>query len=70
MFSLTDAGINAFDLHNSRKSYCGTIAQSKKGDWRVFFNMTATKGSQRRFPTIQDAVAFIRDRRIKKGWGV
>jgi hypothetical protein len=70
MFSLTEAGINAFDLHTRRGAFCGVIAQNKAGDWRVFFNMTATKGSQRRFESPEAAVAFIRDRRIKKGWGV
>jgi len=70
MFSLEYAGINAFDVKTRRGAFCGIIAQSKQGDWRVFFNMTATKGSQRRFPSAQDAIRFIYDRRVKKGWGV
>jgi hypothetical protein len=70
MFSLDHAGINAFDVTTRRGAFCGIISQTAKGDWRVFFNMTATKGSQRRFPTAQDAIVFIRDRRVKKGWGV
>lgn len=70
MFSLTSAGINCFDLHTRRGAFCGVIAQTKNGDWRVFFNTTGTKGSQRRFPSAEAAVSFIRDRRIKKGWGV
>lgn len=68
MFSLEPAGINAFDVKTRNGAFCGVIAQSPNGEWRVFFNMTATKGSQRRFPSPQDAVAFIRARRIKKGW--
>ena len=70
MFSLTSAGINCFDIHTRRGAFCGVIAQSNKGDWRVFFNMTATKGSQRRFASPEAAVQFIYDRRVKKGWGV
>lgn len=70
MFSLTEAGFNAFDLYNRKNGYCGTVSQTAKGEWKVYFNMTATKGSQRRFANIETAVSFIRDRRIKKGWGV
>lgn len=70
MFSLESAGNNAFDVRTRKGGYCGIIAQSKQGDWRVFFNMTATKGSARRFPSPQAAIAFIYDRRVKKGWGV
>lgn len=69
MFSLDHAGINAFDVTTKRGAFCGIIAQSPKGDWRVFFNTTATKGSQRRFPSPEAAVAFIYDRRVKRGWG-
>lgn len=70
MFSLEYAGINAFDVRTRRGGFCGIIVQSKRGDWQVFFNFTATKGSQRKFQTAQDAIAFIYDRRIKKGYGV
>lgn len=70
MFSLDHAGINAFDVTTRRGAFCGIIAQSKQGDWRVFFNMTATKGSARKFPSPEAAISFIRDRRVKKGWGV
>lgn len=69
MFSLTSAGIDCFDLHTRKGSYAGLISLTKRGDWRVFFNMTATKGSNRRFATAEAAVKFIYDRRIKKGWG-
>ena len=70
MFSLTHAGINCFDLHTRRGTFCGVIAQTKNGNWRVFFNMPATKGSQRLFATAEAAVNFVYDRRVKKGWGV
>lgn len=70
MFALSHAGINAFDITTRRGAFCGIVAQTTKGDWKVFFNMTATKGSQRRFPSIEDAVKFVYDRRVKKGWGV
>jgi hypothetical protein len=70
MFALESAGTNAFDIRTRRGAYCGLIVQAKGGDWKVFFNMEATKGSQRRFPSADAAVKFIRDRRISKGWGV
>jgi hypothetical protein len=70
MFSLTNAGIECFDLHNRHGGYCGLIVKKPNGEWKAYFNSEATKGSQRRFPTAEAAVAFIRDRRIKKGWRV
>jgi hypothetical protein len=70
MFALSHAGINCFDITTRRGAFCGIVAQTNKGDWKVFFNMTATKGSQRRFPSIEAAIQFVYDRRIKKGWGV
>jgi hypothetical protein len=70
MFALTSAGFNAFDLHTARGAYCGTIAKTKTGAWRVFFNMTATKGSARKFASAEEAVKFVHARRIKKGWSV
>lgn len=38
--------------------------------WKVYFNSNATRGSQIKFATAEAAIAFIRDRRIKKGWSV
>ncbi len=70
MFALDYAGINAFDVTTRRGAFCGVIAQTNKGDWMVYFNSTATKGSKRRFPNAETAIAFIYDRRVKKGWGV
>lgn len=70
MFSLTSAGINCFDLHTRRGGYCGIIAQTNRGSWRVFFNSNATVGSKRLFATAEAAIKFIHDRRVKKGWGV
>lgn len=70
MFALTSAGINAFDVHTRRGAFCGVIVQHKAGYWRVFFNMTATRGSRCRFETAEAAIKYIRDRRICKGWGI
>lgn len=70
MFSLDYAGPAAFDVKTRKGAFCGVIVQSKRGDWKVFFNMTATKGSQRRFPSPEAAVSFIHARRVKKGWGI
>ena len=70
MFTLTSAGIDAFDVTTRRGAFCGVICRTAKGDWKVFFNMTATKGSARRFATAEAAIGFIYARRVKKGWGV
>lgn len=69
MFSLTEAGIKSFDVHTRRGAFAGVIAwNQKRDDYAVYFNSNCTRGSKRRFESVQDAVSFIRDRRIKKGW--
>lgn len=67
---LTLAGIKSYDVHTSRGGFAGVIAWNpKRDDYAVYFNSTCSRGSKRRFKTVNDAVQFIRDRRIKKGWG-
>lgn len=70
MFSLDYAGPNSFDVRTHKGGYAGLICSQPRGDFKVYFDGNATRGSVRRFPTVQDAVRFIYDRRIKKGWGV
>jgi hypothetical protein len=71
MFSLDYAGPNSFEVRTRRNGFAGLIAhQPVKGDFKVYFNDTATRGSARRFATVEDAVQFIHARRVKKGWGI
>lgn len=66
----TQAG-QSFDVRTQRGAFAGIISESfKTGTARVFFNMTATRGSARKFPSAAAALAYIYDRRVKKGWAV
>lgn len=69
--NLTPAGIKSYDVHTARGAFAGVIAwNQKRDDYGVYFNSTCTRGSKRRFESVEDAVEFIRQRRIKKGWSI
>ena len=68
MFCLESAGPGSFDVRTSRGGYAGTIAPTKAGHFRVYFNMNGTKGSARKFANEQACIEYIMARRIKKGW--
>jgi len=71
MFSLEWAGIKSFDVKTRTGAYAGLIALSNSGDfWRVYFDSNCTKGSQRKFSSVEDAISYIEARRIKKGWKI
>lgn len=64
-------GIKSYDVFTSKGGFAGVIAWNPKRDQhRVYFNTTCSRGSKRWFKSLDDAVNFIRDRRIKKGWHV
>lgn len=61
----------SFDATTRTGAFAGIIAENyKTGVVRVYFNSTATKGSARKFRSIQEAAGYIIERRIKKGWRV
>jgi hypothetical protein len=61
----------SFDVRTRTGAFAGVISENfKTGAYKVYFNSSATKGSARKFQTIQDAAAFIIDRRIKKGFSL
>jgi hypothetical protein len=70
MFSLDYAGPNSFDVRVQDRAYAGLICSQPRGDFKVYWDSNAARGSTRRFATVQDAVAFIHSRRVKKGWRV
>jgi hypothetical protein len=74
MFSLVHAGqtktAQAFDVFTRRGAFAGIVVENYGRHTEVYFNMAATKGSKRKFSGVQDALAFIKQRRVKKGWGV
>lgn len=68
---LTSAGIKSFDVWTSTGRFAAVIGWNKKrDDYSVFFNSNATRGSKRRFKSVDDAVTFVRERRVKKGWSL
>lgn len=65
---IKDVG-QSFEVRTKGGAFAGVVSERfKTGACRVWFNSTATRGSDRKFASVQDAVAFIHDRRVKKGW--
>jgi hypothetical protein len=64
------AGIGSFDVRTKQGLYAGVLAPRKDGTYRVYFNGNCTRGSQRKFNSVNDAISFIIERRVKKGWRV
>ncbi len=73
-FQLEQAGATkegiSFDVRTRGGAFAGIISHRYNGVTRVWFNSTATRGSARKFRSIQEAAEFIYNRRVKKGWRV
>lgn len=54
----------------STGQFAGIVSERYGKSVRVWFNGSATRGSQRKFASVDEAVKFIHDRRVKKGWTV
>ena len=67
MWMLDGCGIEAFDVTAKSGAYRGLVVRKPKGHWSVYFNSDATRGSTRKFPSINAALEFMADRRAKKG---
>lgn len=73
MLQLEEAGIESFAVFTKANRFAGVIAMQprKSGKfWSVYFDSNCVRGSARRFPSVEAAVAFIYDRRVKKGFSV
>ena len=58
----------SYDVRTKNMAYCGIVAwKGDKGFAKVYFNSNATKGSARKFPSIDAALDFIHTRRERKG---
>lgn len=61
----------SFDVRTRNGAYAGLIAEHyRTGTTRVYFNSNATRGSARKFSSVEAAVEYIVSRRIKKGWRI
>lgn len=68
MWMLDGCGIEAFDVTAKSGAYRGLVVRKPKGHWVVYFDSNATRGSARKFGSIDAALDFMADRRAKKGW--
>ena len=59
----------SFEVTTKGGAFAGIVSERfKTGTVKVWFNTTATRGSARKFTSIQEALEFIHSRRVKKGW--
>lgn len=59
----------SFDVRTKTGAYAGLISENfKNGMAKVYFNSNATRGSSRKFQSVESALDFIHARRVKKGW--
>jgi hypothetical protein len=69
--TLTGAGIKSFDVWTSVNTFAGVIAWRERSDtYAVYFDSNCARGSKRSFKSVDEAVAYITARRIKKGWRI
>jgi hypothetical protein len=68
MWMLDGCGVEAFDVTAKSGAYRGLVVRQPKGHWAVYFNSDASRGSARKFASIDAALEFMTDRRAKKGW--
>ena len=67
MWMLDGCGVDAFDVTAKSGAYRGLVVRQPKGHWAVYFNSNASRGSARKFHSIDAALEFMVDRRAKKG---
>lgn len=67
MYALHSAGIECFDIWSKKGAYAGVVAKKRNG-YVLYWNGNCTRGSKRLFSTINDALEFMHQRRVKKGW--
>ena len=61
----------SFDVRTKRGAFAGLVTENfRSGVVRVYFNSNATRGSARKFASINDALGYIIKRRMKNGWGI
>lgn len=74
IYGLSGAGetqlARAFDVTTRRGNYAGLIVETYGRGVKVFWNDTATRGSARNFSSIPDAIEFLHQRRLRRGFTV
>ena len=62
VYSLNNAGIECWDVFTKTGRFAGLIVTKKDGTLRHYYNSECTKGSSRKFSTINDALDNISKR--------
>ena len=70
IYSLDLAGIDAFDVFTPAGRWCGLVLRKPDGSWRHRYTVTGSKGSARKFPTVESALDNLHARRVKRGLAV
>lgn len=63
IFSLTSAGIECWDVTTKDGRFAGLIVTRKDGTFRHYYNTDGTKGSARKFASINEALDNVSKRR-------
>ena len=66
IYSLSDAGIRCWDVFTKQGRFAGLIVTKKDGTFRHYYDMNGTKGSARKFKTIEEALDNVRNRRAAR----
>ena len=66
IYSLEEAGIECYDVRTAAGQYCGYVVRKADGTWRHRYNSSGSKGSVRKFPSIEAALESMHARRMKR----
>ena len=68
MYELESVGIEAFEVFTKSGRFACMMVQKPKGHHVLYWNTSSSRGSARKFKTQQDALEFMHQRRISKGF--
>jgi len=68
MYELESVGINAFEVFTKSGRFACMMVQKPGGHHVLYWNTNSSRGSARKFKTQSEAIEFMHQRRIQKGW--
>lgn len=68
MYQLIEAGVGAFDVYTKSNRFACMLVRKSRGHWALYWDSNASKGSARKFTSPVDAIEFMHNRRVSKGW--
>lgn len=66
IYSLEAAGIECWDVFTKTQRYAGLIVRKKDGSFRHYYNSNGTKGSAKKFKSVNEALENLHNRRLKR----